>query len=72
MQLKKKLITAKRLYDSQGLKGIGGVLEQKKSDLNQWLRSTSQYQWCLGKFVELRGNIVYIGEMSFSVNNPAI
>lgn len=70
--LRKKFATAKRLYDAQGLKGISSSLERKKADFDQWLHSTEQYKWGLGRFVELRGNKVFIEKMSFNVNNPAI
>ena len=70
--LAKKLATAKHLYYSQGFAGISSVLKQKLSEPEQWLRSTEQFHWCLGKFIELRGNMVQIEGLSFSVSNPAI
>ena len=70
--LAKKLDTAKHIYYSQGFAGISSVVKQKLSDFEQWFRTTELFHWYLGKGIELRGDMVRIDGLSFSVNNPAI
>lgn len=59
--------TASRIFQMQGVKGVLSVLMGK---LDGWLRRNDN--WWVGKFVEIRGNVVTLDGCRFSVNNPAI
>src|SRR5438128_5850199 len=77
--LAKKLSTASRVLQTQGVGGIRSVLVDKGQALRARLygriaRSMWVWEdhWWIGKVVELRGNCVKVGGCEFSLDSPAI
>ncbi len=75
----KKVETAKRVFQTQGVKGIASVLlEDKlynqrikfKIKFNKWFEKKKR--WWAGKIVEIRGNTVLIDGCQFNLNSPMI
>lgn len=71
----KKLTTAKHVFQDQGVGGLLTTLKERSVSLwrgddvnwkdNSWNR-------CVGKLIELQGNVVKIDGCKFSVDSPAI
>ena len=71
----KKIETAKRVLQTQGVKGIASVLLEDKLynqriKFNKWFEKKKR--WWAGKIVEIRGNIILIDGCQFNVNSPVI
>ncbi len=71
----KKVETAKRVLQTQGVKGIASVLLEDKLDnqrikFNEWFEKKKR--WWAGKIVEIRGNTVLIDGCQFNLNSPMI
>jgi FkbM family methyltransferase len=77
--LVKKLTTANRALQAEGLGGLKSILSDKKQALyGRLYRSVCRSKWVwedhwwIGKLVEIRGNRVILGGCEFGVNSPAI
>lgn len=77
--LVKKLSTASRVLQTQGIGGIRSVLSDKRQALYARLNARIARSlwvwgdhWWVGKIVELRGNRVKVGGCQFSLDSPAI
>ena len=80
--LTRKLVTARRVFESGGAKGILIVLERKLSPALQFLRPgrlraefedwCQREHWWVGLIVVMRGDVVAVESCSFCVRHPAI
>jgi FkbM family methyltransferase len=77
--LVKKLSTANRVLQAEGLGGLKSVLSDKKQALFRRLYGTMSRSkwvwndhWWVGKLVEIRGNKVEVDGCEFGVDSPAI
>ncbi len=71
----KKVKTAKRVIQNEGVKGIASVLIEDKIynqriKFNRWFRTKSS--WWTGKIIEIKGNMISLDGCQFNVNSPAI
>lgn len=56
----------------ENLKAIGGKIRRKPAYWMRLMRARPEYHWLAGKSVELRGNVVKLGDLEFSVDSPAV
>jgi FkbM family methyltransferase len=63
-----KLATAKHVFRTQGAAGIMSALKDRY--LNNC--TGRQIDWCYGKLLELRGNVIEIDGCTFSLDSPVI
>jgi len=63
-----KIATAKRVLQSDGLVGIIRTFKEQYLDY----MIGDQINWCYGKLLERRGNVVKIDGCTFSLDSPAI
>lgn len=64
----KKIRTARRVFQTQGAKGIASVLFEEKLR-NHWIRFN---KWLIGKIIEIKGDVISIDGCEFGVRSPAI
>jgi len=63
-----RLTTARRVFRTHGATGVLSALKQRY--LNNWLGR--RFDWCYGKALEIRGNVIDIEGSTFSLNSPVI
>ena len=63
-----KIATAKRVLKTEGV--TGAIWAFKERYLDRWFGD--EINWCYGRLLELKGNVIEIDGCTFSLNSPAI